>query len=827
MTRTARRRKPFYLRLWFVAFLALLLVAGGLVGFFYVTVVHRYELKAEEFDLSKLDNIESASIIYDRFGGVYGKLFIQNREHVSLDEISPHLVDAVISAEDNRFYEHGGIDFLGMFRAALKNTASGRIRQGASTVTQQLARNTFDLRDRTYDRKILEVFLSLRIEKAIPKAKIMELYLNRVYFGSGFYGAQAASRGYFGKGAKDLSIGEAAMLAGLLKSPNNLSPWHNREAANAERTFVLGRMVDNNKITAAEAKAAGSVPLDIRPKSAFVSQSYALDFIRQQVQDELGFESVQSEGYKIYTSIDPALQRVAEESLEKELAKAEQHPGYQHQTHEQYTVVLKNWRTSRPSGSNPPALEYLQGAVLAVDSRTGEVRAMVGGRDYSQSEFNRTFQASRPPGTAFTPFVFAAALQKGTFPGTLFEDAPIDNRQVMIGGTTGILGEWGVEKEGNRYEGMMPMRQILADSKNAATVRVGVEAGVEAVRNLARKAGISDDLRPYPSTFLGSSEVTLEDMVTAFTMFPGQGSRPSALSAVIKIESPTGRVVYRHEAEREKVVDPGVAFEVHSFLTDALNHGTGANSRNEYDLKTTVAAGKTGTAYNFTDDWFMGYDSAITCGVWVGFDKPQSIYRGAFAKDTALPVWVDVINASLANDRPRELARPIDLKRVEVCLSTGLPATPRCSLAASNDPNLPPRKGTSFEFTTAQQLPKEQCWMHGEDSRASVRSVKGQDAPRATSATDLAQVAPVLVREQTIAGDDPYNAAKPRVRDGGPIQTAKADWTPAPRALPVGTPEAQVRRAQPVGPLDHPEEQPKVELPPPEPVDLNDDPTTL
>ena len=247
-------KKPFYRRIWFIAASILILLFALIAAGFYFGVIVRYEEKAAEFDLKKLDEIESASVVYDRYGEVYGKIFIQNREQVSLDQISPNLVNAVISAEDNRFYEHSGVDLWGIFRAAFKNTQAGRIRQGASTLTQQLARNTFDLKDRTYDRKILEVFLAMRIDKAVPKNKILELYLNRVYFGGGLYGAEAAARGYFGKSAKDLSIGESAMLAGLLKSPNNLSPWHSREAAANERDFVLGRMVENHKISEAQAK---------------------------------------------------------------------------------------------------------------------------------------------------------------------------------------------------------------------------------------------------------------------------------------------------------------------------------------------------------------------------------------------------------------------------------------------------------------------------------------------------------------------------------------------------------------------------------------------
>src|SRR5580692_11228876 len=243
-----KRRPSFFLRPWFAIPLLILFVLIGVGAWFGLGFVKKYEKKAAEFDLGKLDAVESASVVYDRYGQVFGKIFIQNREQVGLDQISPYLVDAVIAAEDNRFYEHSGVDFFGMFRALLKNTQAGRIRQGASTVTQQLARNVFDLRDRTYDRKILEVFLAMRIERYVPKNKIMELYLNRVYFG---------------KPAKDLSAGEAAMLAALLKSPNNLSPWHNLEAATQERDFVLTRMVEEHKISQQVASEAKQQPLQV------------------------------------------------------------------------------------------------------------------------------------------------------------------------------------------------------------------------------------------------------------------------------------------------------------------------------------------------------------------------------------------------------------------------------------------------------------------------------------------------------------------------------------------------------------------------------------
>jgi 1A family penicillin-binding protein len=823
-----KRRPSFFLRPWFTIPLSLLLVLLGVGAWFGFDFVKKYEKKAAEFDLGKLDAVESASVVYDRYGQLFGKIFIQNREQVGLDQISPYLVDAVIAAEDNRFYEHKGVDLFGIFRALLKNTRAGRIRQGASTVTQQLARNVFDLRDRTYDRKILEVFLAMRIERSLSKSKIMELYLNRVYLGGGLYGAEAASKGYFGKPAKDLSVGEAAMLAALLKSPNNLSPWHNLEAATQERNFVLTRMLEERKITARVAEEAQQQPLTVLPKSNIVSQSYAIDLIRQQAQGQIGLESIESQGYRIYTTLDPVLQRTAEESLRRELNNVEEQPDYQHQRYAEYTNFLKSWKSTHTAPGSPPVPEYLQGAVVAVDNRTGGILALVGGRDFAQSEYDRALQAKRPAGTAFTPLVFTAALEKGVFPGSLFEDAPLDNRQVMIGGMTGILGEWGVERADNRYEGPLPMRKIFALSKNAATVRVGVEAGVDAVLKLAKAAGIQDDLRPYPATFLGSSDITLADLVTAYTMFPGNGSRPERLMLVARIETQDGREIYSSEPKRVKVIDPGIAFEMHSFLTEVMETGTASNARQQFGLKQFPAAGKTGTAYNFTDVWFLGYDSEITCGVWAGFDKPQPIFRGAFSNQIALPVWTDIMNASLAKQPPRELGRPIDLKRVEVCLDTGLPASPKCMLTTVADPWLPPRKGTFFEFSIAKQLPKETCWLHGDDTRSFVRTLRSQDAPRATTASDLAQAAPVLMRAPTLLGDDPYQSVKPRPKEPPQLaQTAKADWTPAPRALPVDKPPPEVRRAAPAGPLDRQQEPPPVDLPTPPPVDLNDDPTNL
>ena len=594
------------------------------------------------------------------------------------------------------------------------------------------------------------------------------------------------------------------MLAALLKSPNNLSPWHNLEAATQERDFVLTRMVEEHKISQQVADDAKQQPLQVQPKSSVVSQSYAIDLIRQQVQGQIGLESIASQGYRIYTTLDPVLQRTAEESLQRELDKVEEQPDYQHQKYVDYTNFLKTWKSTHTAPGSPPVPEYLQGAVVAVDNRTGGILALVGGRDFSQSEYDRALQSKRPAGTAFTPLVFTAALEKGVFPGSLFEDSPLDNRQVMIGGTTGILGEWGVERADNQYEGPLPMRRIFALSKNAATVRVGVEAGLDSVLKLAKKAGIQDDLRPYPATFLGSSDVTLADLVTSYTMFPGSGSRPERLMLVARIETQDGQEIYHSEPQRVKVIDPGVAFEMHSFLTEVMQTGTASNARQEFGLKQFPAAGKTGTAYNFTDVWFVGYDSEVTCGVWAGFDKPQTIMRGAFSNQIALPVWTDVMNASLAKQPPRELGRPIDLKRVEVCLDTGLPASPKCMLTSVADPWLPAAERERF----SNFRPPNSCrtrlagYMEMILAHLCGRFVLKTRRERRMRSTPPRRF-PFWSVTPTVLGDDPYQSVKPRPKEPPQLaQTSKADWTPAPRALPVDKPPPEVRRAEPVGPLD-------------------------
>lgn len=462
-------RKPFYRRGWFIAIcLTLFAIVLG-AGVFVWTEIDKWNRKAQSFDYSKLTEMESASVIYDRTGQVIGRIFIQNRDAVPVSQMSPNLLKAVVGAEDARFYQHKGVDYYGIARALVTNFRACRTRQGASTLTQQLARNSFPdelpALDRSYGRKLLEAAVAREIERRCDKQTILQLYLNRVFFGSGFYGAQAAARGYFGKDASQLSLSESAMLCGLLKSPNYLSPWHNRQKCIDQRNYVLQRLRELKMITEDEYQSTLKEDIIVKNRKPIHQESYAADLVSQQVKKLVGEESAVSDGYRIYTTIDAKLQKAAETAIRNQLERTEHHEGFEHNTYAQYDQAFRAYRRKQATeGDNAgpqPEADYLQGSALVLNNRTGGILALVGGRDITHSEFDRATSSRRPAGTAFLPIVYAAAFEKGLFPGTLVDDAVMDNRQVMIGGTTGILGEWGPERDDNKYEGRISARTAL------------------------------------------------------------------------------------------------------------------------------------------------------------------------------------------------------------------------------------------------------------------------------------------------------------------------------------------------------------------------------
>lgn len=838
-----RPRRPFYRRPWFLGTLATFTVVALVVGIYGFIQKGIWEEKASKLDYTKLTEMESASIIYDRNGTVLGRIFTQNRDQIGIDEISPNLLTAVVAAEDTRFYKHHGWDIVGIVRAGVRNMQSRRTRQGASTLTQQLARNTFPNElppnDRSYQRKLFEIFVAREIENRCDKRQILELYLNRVFFGSGFYGAEAAARGYFGKRARDLTLSESAMLAGLLKSPSNLSPWKNREACIVQRNHVLQRAVETDLITKAQYDETIREDIIVKNRKPIHQESYAADLVAQQVQKLVGRDSAVADGYRIYTTIDSDLQKSAEQSLRNQLNSAERHEGFEHPTFADYDAKFRAHakRVATPDEDVPVIAppEYLQGSVVALDNATGGILALVGGRDFVHSEYNRALLARRPAGTAFKPLVYAAAFERGQFPGTVVKDEVMDNRQVMIGGMTGILGEWGPERVDNKYEGSISARDALVKSKNAASVRVGMSIGKDLKESLAevgkvaKAAGVESPLRQYPSAFLGSSEVTLMEMTLANTIFPNGGWRPLRPWIIDRIEDSAGQVIYKAKPETKRVVRPTTAYEIHTCLAEVLDRGTADRTFNDLGLKKFALGGKTGTAYNFTDAWFLGYSSAVTCGVWIGFDKPQTIYRGAFSNELALPVWANVMKATFATYHPEEIQRPTGLKKVEICSASGLLATPKCfeTLANVETGEQIPRRTTYFELATDEQTPKDSCDIHGGVARTSVKSVAAGEWPRATLAVDTAAHTPIVMRAPTVIGEaDPYNstqatanafAARALTGQLAPLDSSANVPAPAPKM----DGDVEVRRAERVRPdqqIQVPEDP--IKLDPPAPIEF-------
>jgi penicillin-binding protein 1A len=791
-------------------------------------MVSEFSVKANSFDLEKLPKMESASIILDRSGQQIGKIFIQNRLPIPYEQIPKEMVDAVVAEEDNRFFEHSGVDYLGVMRAAVSNYRQGRVKQGASTVTQQLARNSFDLKERSYRRKLLEMFVARRIEEHLTKEKIMELYLNRVYFGSGLYGVESAARGYFGKPANDLTIGECAMLAGLLKSPNALSPWNNLKGAKKVRDFVLSRMREMHLITREEFQGALESSLSVRKRTNPNRVSYAIDLVRQQAIAALGFDRAMNDGVRIHTTLDYRLLQTAEKAIRSNLEAVEKHPGYNHLTYEGYRQANQKSELAAQRGEpvTMPAPGYLQGAVLAVDNATGGILAVAGGRDFLHSEYNRALQGRRPPGTLFTPMVAAAAYAKGIFPGDPVDDDCIDNRYVMIGGDNGILGEWGVERADNDYEGPMPSHEAVARGKNAAVVRLGFKTGLDDLGKLCIAAGIRSPLRDVANAYLGSSEMSLDELTLAFTSFAGQGTRPEKLFAISSITDEEGGILYEHPSNRLPVLPAETSYQVHTVLQDALFKSC-AREALALGLSSNIPlAGKSGTSYDFTDLWFVGYSSEVTCGVWVGFDKPQRVYRGAFGKDLALPIWAQVMSATLASFPPKPLPVPPGLKSVEICRSSGLMPVEACR----KTPGL-----IATEYATVGQLSNGLCDIHGGGVRNYSKDIDQDEWPRAAAAVDLTRVRPITVSAPTLlAQSDLYRAVNPAASgtalDDGNVKVARAtspdgydpgvqgngEATNVAAALPAG--EKEVRRAEAVRPMDLPTGMPVLTIPAPKPA---------
>jgi membrane peptidoglycan carboxypeptidase len=740
-----------------------------------IFILKPYKEAAAEADLAELHDLMVPSIILDRNGSEMHQIDIQNRRLISIDDVPFHFIQTLTAAEDSRFFEHDGVDYMGIARAIWLNIKAMRVTQGASTLTQQLAKLSFNLRDKSVARKLTEAFLAKRIEEKYSKSEILELYLNRIYFGHRNYGIKAAAEGYFNKDVSELTIPECATLCGLIKSPYRLDPFKNKEGALKSRNNVLRRLRDERMISDEDYTEYLKVPLEVIASKK--GMDYVDSYIVQKVIEEVGEENATRGGFRVYTTIDTEIQAAATESLRRHLASTESRPGFEHMTYSGYKEAI-----SRPSDplaltggkSQPKSPDYLQGSMLMIDNKSGGIVAMVGGRDYKDTEFNRATQAFRPAGTIFTPFVFAAAFQKKFFPGTTVKDDVMDNTRVGIGGMTGILGEWGTETKDSDYEGSIPAREALVKSKNAATVRMGMEAGLREVLETAKKAGLDGQpLKEQNSAYLGGNIVSLEELCQAYTIFPNGGKRPRELHIIKAIRDKDGTLVYSPadpSKDPVEVIDEIAAYQVHSCLTEVLTRGSGQLA-GKYGLQDKYAGGKTGTAYDFTDVWFVGYNSSITCGVWAGFDKPRtSIYHGAFSNEIVLPIWTDIMNASAKKYPSQEIAMPKNALTVEVCRRSGRRATDNCyDREETNDGQSRFSRSTYREVIRKGTIFDSYCDFHSKSAGAMSASNMFQSTPglgglpgTGSSLAARMNVAPIPILAQTVIGDDdPYNSVKP------------------------------------------------------------------
>lgn len=572
---------------------------------------------------------DEASVLLDREGEEIGKLFQVNRTIIPLDSLPDHVAHAFVSSEDRRFWEHGGVDWRRVPGAALANVQAGGVAEGFSTITMQLARNLFPDKlpaDRqTIWRKLGEMRVAREIEKEYSKEEILEMYVNQVYFGGGAWGIEAAAQGYFGKSAQDLSIAEAALLAAILPAPSRLNPRNNPDDARARQERVLRRMASDGLVSEAEADAALAEDLELArgETEADALAPYFIEAVRRELEDVFGLQ-LYTEGFRIFTTLDIDVQRTAERELERQLEAVES-GAFGAFRHERYSAT-----EAQPSEGASP---YLQGAVLVMDAHDGGVLALVGGRDFTESKYNRALQAERQPGSAFKPFVYATAIERGYPTTMMLEDQPI--RMTLSGGRV-----WSPDNYDGSYAGQLTLREALVHSKNVATVRLSQQVGVSAILRTAHAMGIRSDLPNVPSVVLGAGEVTLIDMVGAYAAFATLGDRPTP-HFVERIEDRDGRVIWTRETQVQRVIDPAVAFIMTDMMRDVVDRGTATAVRAAGFRE--PAAGKTGTTNEGTDVWFIGYTPRTVAGVWIGFDEPKPIVARATGGAIAGPVWARVM----------------------------------------------------------------------------------------------------------------------------------------------------------------------------------------
>jgi penicillin-binding protein 1A len=615
---------------------------------------------------------DQASKVYAADGRLITDLGKERRTVVALNEMSPAIVAAFLSTEDKRFYQHHGVDWVRFFGALKANILAGGVAEGFSTITMQLAGNLFpediNRRERTLGRKLREARVAQQIEARYDKAKILELYLNQIDLGNRAFGVEAASQRYFGKSSRELNVAEAATLAAMPKAPSRYNPRRHPARALQRRNLILGLLAENGTITREEAERWRAYPLLLSSRDDYSGVAeYFVEYVRQQLDARFG-PRLYTDGLRIYTTLDLEVQQSAERALEAQLSAIEAgtYGPYHHLTYAAYLEQKAESEDDTEHTTTP----YLQGLGVTLEARTGRILAMVGGRDFEDSKFNRATQALRQPGSTFKPIVYTAAVRAGVPLTTIMVDEPITVQM------PGAQPPWEPQNYDNSFDGPMPLRQALYKSVNIVAIKLGMEIGEEAVIAEATRFGlVASPIPPVPSIHLGSAVVKPLEIIAAFTAFANRGERATPLG-ILRVEDRQGNILWQPRPRLDPVMDPPLAWIMNEALQDVVRRGTG--TRAVAGLNFPVG-GKTGTTNDGNDVWFIGYTADLVTGFWFGLDVPDRIKPNAQGGILAAPAWNQMMTEVYERrPTPGGWSQPEGLVSVEIDRTTGFRASPYC-----------------------------------------------------------------------------------------------------------------------------------------------------
>src|SRR5262245_56749576 len=672
------KRRRRWLR-WIVAPLVVVLtvavLAAGVSAFWVLTILPR-SLPS----VTQLESFEPSvgSKVYDENDEQITEFHVERRIFVPLAQMPQALKQAVIATEDARFYAHFGVDPMGIARAVYQNFRRGRIVEGGSTITQQLAKVLFLTPDRSLDRKLKEAVLAIELERRYSKDRLLEMYLNQIYFGHGAFGVEAASRTFFGKSVSERGPADTALLAGLPKAPSTYSPFEHPAAATRRRATVINRMVDTGALKPDQAKRLAAAPLDlVPPERRRTTGQYYLDYVLQYLEAQYGADLVFKGGLHVYTTLAPALQLKAESAVREGLRALET-------------------RRAAAAGKDAPAPERPEGALLALEPATGYIRAMVGGYDFFKSEFNRAVQAHRQPGSAFKPFVYMAALESGQTPASIVDDSPI---QYPLGGNGRI---WKPDNYDRKFRGPITYQQALEESINVAAIKVQERTGIRHTVDIARRLGVDSPLQENLSIALGTSDLTLLELTSAYGALANQGVwvKPTAIRYVLDAQH---KLLEENVPQGRQALPADLAYVTLHMMTGTVLRGTGHAAS---ALGRPVAA-KTGTTNDYSNAWFIGFTPSLATGVWVGYDRPRSLGKDETGSRVAVPIWTTFMKEALAGKPVEDFPVPegVVVMPVDLSLSGGCARPVPMAFLAGTEPKsgCGPARGTVKVETSADQ----------------------------------------------------------------------------------------------------------------------------